>query len=389
MPASAYRHRVNATPPTPPGAPHPRPPRTPRTPTPVARALTLATITIAAVAIALLAGEATLRLMPLEAARLRIRLEHLNHRIDVPSFGPAEFTSHGIRNRYNRHHMRAPEIDLDAPATQPRIAIIGDSVAAGLGVEEHHRFADLLANRLAKRGTPAQIINFGHPGLNAAQNYWRYDTLARRTRPDVTLFTFFWNDFGDFDGNPNPRRFCHDMPQAFIGEQLFGWLEDHTRIAALLGTAITAPRQNRDYFDPTLPGARCASHIVDLLARERDTTMRDTTMIAVLLPAFWGSEQSAGYIPDWFVETLTRAKLRTVDLRALVPRDEAARFGTFDWRDGHPNEAGHCLIAAALDALLFDSGINSAKAVTPGPPLTLAATTAAHLRATCAPPAHH
>lgn len=89
--------------------------------------------------------------------------------------------------------FREPEFDLEKPSGTTRIAIIGDSFVAGLGVENNQIFTAKLAELLnSKSGEQRrfQILNRGRPGSSTIREFDLYRYHTRRFQPDVVVLAF-------------------------------------------------------------------------------------------------------------------------------------------------------------------------------------------------------
>jgi len=84
-----------------------------------------------------------------------------------------------------------------APAEQAattKVIVLGDSVAAGLGLPADQAFPALLADELAERGTPpVEVINAGVSGDTSAGGLRRLDWLLKQA-PDILLLELGGND---------------------------------------------------------------------------------------------------------------------------------------------------------------------------------------------------
>lgn len=96
---------------------------------------------------------------------------------------------------HNSAGIRGPEATRKKPQGVWRIAMIGDSVTYGLGVEVEQTFPSLLESELNPADTgPVEVLNFGVPGYNSFQEY----TLLRKRvldyEPDLVVMTFTPDD---------------------------------------------------------------------------------------------------------------------------------------------------------------------------------------------------
>ena len=80
------------------------------------------------------------------------------------------------------------------PATRlPVVVFLGDSLTAGLGLEEAEAYPSLLGTRLAGQGHPIRVINAGVSGDTTAGGLRRLDWLLRQ-KPDVMVVGLGAND---------------------------------------------------------------------------------------------------------------------------------------------------------------------------------------------------
>ena len=165
----------------------------------------------AAIRIGLALGTASIAVLALEGgARLYLGDALLN---GLPSGEPLEacavpdpelgwVNKPGVRTRVEGPHMSyAVEInsrglrDREHPHAKPdgvfRIALLGDSLAWGWGVDNGLAFADLVEQEL---GPEVEVINLGVPGYSTDQEIWTLEREGRRYDPDLVLLAFILND---------------------------------------------------------------------------------------------------------------------------------------------------------------------------------------------------
>lgn len=105
----------------------------------------------------------------------------------------------GIHYRINedgfrdRRHARTP------PEGGFRIAVLGDSLTFGYGVEESEVYTALLGAALARQGAAreVEVLNFGVGGYNAYNEVALFEGIAADYRPDLVLVQFCINDLND------------------------------------------------------------------------------------------------------------------------------------------------------------------------------------------------
>jgi acyl-CoA thioesterase-1 len=79
------------------------------------------------------------------------------------------------------------------PAGAPRVAFLGDSIAAGLHLSPDQAFPAVLQRRLAQRGLPFELVNAGVSGDTTAGGLARVDWLLSG-EPDVLVVELGAND---------------------------------------------------------------------------------------------------------------------------------------------------------------------------------------------------
>lgn len=103
--------------------------------------------------------------------------------------------------RWKRDHLRLNslgyrdgEIDPVKPAGVYRIAVVGDSFAFGQGIDEEERLSNLLERRLHRPDRPVQVLNFGRPGNNTADELAVLKKDVLPLLPDFVLLQWYIND---------------------------------------------------------------------------------------------------------------------------------------------------------------------------------------------------
>jgi len=160
----------------------------------IGRALGNWTLVYLSVALALILGEAALRLAgfsypafwrpdPLSGASLRPGME---------GWQSGEGRAYV---KINQDGLRDREHALDKPAGTYRIAILGDSYAEAMQVDLERTFWSLLPPRLERCGFAGgrriETINFGVSGYGTADELLTLRERAWRYQPDMVLLAFF------------------------------------------------------------------------------------------------------------------------------------------------------------------------------------------------------
>lgn len=90
--------------------------------------------------------------------------------------------------KLNSFGMQNDEITIAKPAGTYRIAVFGDSCVESIQVAREKNYVSQLADRLSRAlGKPVQALNFGVSNYSVAQDYLRYQTLAKQFKPDLVI----------------------------------------------------------------------------------------------------------------------------------------------------------------------------------------------------------
>ena len=85
--------------------------------------------------------------------------------------------------------FRSKEVD-----GRPLVAVLGDSITFGYGVEDD----ETLPVRLEERMPQYQFLNTAVPGYQLEQQVAAYEETVRDLEPDAVMLVFFWNDLDHF-----------------------------------------------------------------------------------------------------------------------------------------------------------------------------------------------
>jgi lysophospholipase L1-like esterase len=97
--------------------------------------------------------------------------------------------------RTNEHGFRGPAWSRAKPPGTLRIALIGDSIAFGFGVEEEEAFGSRLESSLTRRlGRRCELLCFAVPGYNAQQQLELLEQEVFGFEPDLVLVQACTND---------------------------------------------------------------------------------------------------------------------------------------------------------------------------------------------------
>jgi GDSL-like Lipase/Acylhydrolase family len=101
----------------------------------------------------------------------------------------------------NSHGMRDREYAANKPANTFRIALAGDSIAAGWRVEDHECFETLLERAFDLRshnvgGLAVEVLNFAVPGHGPGQRWSHFSIEGWAFQPDLVIYEATAADLG-------------------------------------------------------------------------------------------------------------------------------------------------------------------------------------------------
>ena len=76
----------------------------------------------------------------------------------------------------------------------PRVLVIGDSLSAAFGIEQHTGWVQLLQQRLRNRGYPHQVVNASISGETSSGGLVRIGEVLRQHKPAIVIIALGIND---------------------------------------------------------------------------------------------------------------------------------------------------------------------------------------------------
>lgn len=105
------------------------------------------------------------------------------------------FATDGVRHTEASGLLCPEDVPRSKPPNVRRVALIGDSVGAGLAVSYEERFAALIAESLSgDEGGSVEVLNFCVTGYATLQEARRLETLAGEFDPDAVIVQYCMND---------------------------------------------------------------------------------------------------------------------------------------------------------------------------------------------------
>jgi lysophospholipase L1-like esterase len=134
----------------------------------------------------------------------------------------------GVLYRTNSAGMRGPEVAARPPEGAFRIAVIGDSVTMGQGVDEEATYSARLGEMLAAEagGVRWEVLNLGIAGMNIVHCIQRLLNVGLRFHPHLIVYGYTLNDIeGPAYAENDPAEVSayhallarhHDSPSALV-----------------------------------------------------------------------------------------------------------------------------------------------------------------------------
>jgi lysophospholipase L1-like esterase len=256
---------------------------------------------------------------------------------------PSLATNHaGARWTTNSLGMRDQEYARRKPAGTFRIALVGDSIAAGWGVEDGKGFEPVLERVLdersrAGRGSAIEILNLAVPGHSPGARWQHLVSVGWALEPDMVIFEATEADLGW-----DERRLRGLLPRGI------GW--DSPLYRDALADAGVRPGATADAYKRELHPYRAAILAEVYRTAAADCRARHVPAVWVLIPRVGKASEPAERA--WLVAQARGAGFSTVlDLSdtysGLDPK--ALAVGPDDY---HPNADGHARLARRLDQAL-------------------------------------
>jgi len=360
------------------------------------RAGSAALLGLVSTAVALLAAEGLVRWLAPQPVRvawedewdgLRVPRPGVRGRHAVPGKFDVQVTVNGQRFRARREYALRPQAGVR------RVAVLGDSMTFGWGVEDDLTYPAQLQTLLPG----AEVINAGYPGTCLGEKAAWYARGVRPFHPALVVLTLlgddvdgdlYWRVFSlDAAGRaaPNPPSARGPGPRAAgstrsVFQALPGYavLAERSELFALVRSAVTraVSRERTTALGqaPATPEdvARFRQEGLALLAAElrwlHDRTLEDGARLAVVLVPFRESVYPArGWWPDelrWKTSAVAQAAAAACgemavpfrDLTpALVDRSRSAAAPLYqEGVETHPTPAGYRAIAEEVAAFVLD-----------------------------------
>lgn len=237
-------------------------------------------LALAATFIALLLGEVVIRVLGLAPVFTSVPFGEYVVSDDPELMWELRAGAEGV----NALGLRGPPL-ADPPA-RFRIALLGDSVAYGLGLEGEETIAVRLQVHLREAGLDVEVLNLGVAGYNTCQEARRLERLLPVIDADAVVLLFCLNDFLGSDGIP--EGVLRAAQQAGAGEAL----QLSYRLAS--GSALMRELMTWSHLVRLLHGLAPAEPAVVQGAKARVRAHDDDTEVVVGLERIARTARAAG-----------------------------------------------------------------------------------------------
>ncbi|MCA8943979.1 MAG: SGNH/GDSL hydrolase family protein [Planctomycetes bacterium] len=257
----------------------------------------------------------------------------------------AEFLGH--EHRTNSARMRNPEIPVEKPSGVFRVAVAGDSIAFGWGVEESDCFPRVLERMLNDGPKPPgiarfEVINGGTPGWGIpGYAYWLKNT-GLAYDPDAVVVTFINNDLTELIKTVEGDAAAPDVlvlpgwcKWSYVAR---AWQNVDALWFGARGDLALALKSNPQVTDPACDLACQGLEVTRQFCGERPFVVVDTL-----------GDEHGSWLPR-FVQDLADRRIARID--AFLPLADYQNRFAVSAIDVHPNAAGHRLYAEWIHAWL-------------------------------------
>jgi hypothetical protein len=276
---------------------------------------------------------------PVDSAPLVVRVDDLREVVLEPGHSVRRW---GVEWASNAQGMRDRAYATEKPAGTFRIALVGDSIGVGWGVDVEQRFESILERewdaRSRRAGGPAvEILNTAVPGHSPGQRWHHFSRVGWPMRPDLVICESTEADIGW-----DERRLRYVLARGFgLDSPLY---------RGVLTSASVEPYWNPEEYKRVLQPRHREILAGVYRAMVADCRARGVPIIWVLIPRVGRPSDPAGY------RALTEAAraagfTRIVDVSDAYDGLDPASLAV-EPDDFHPNPSGHRHLARRLDDAL-------------------------------------
>jgi lysophospholipase L1-like esterase len=271
----------------------------------------------------------------------------------------------------NAAGYRGPLVTKLTHPDAKRVVGIGDSTLFGLGVAEPDTCLRQLEGMLRAEAAPVQVVNLAVPGYNSRQELEMLKVRGLEMDPDLLILGYDHNDAEiPLEQAVAAESLPRDYGQNAIQSELVRYVSRKVRARSLRAMSGVSPENERfeSYFvrGPLWEDHRAALAELGALASQRnipvvvlvyDAWIRREPVessehyrkLHMPLDTLW--KELRFHVVDCY--TLFQSYMRQHDRKDI----QSLWVRVSPRRDGHPNAAGHQLIAEALLELIQSRGL--------------------------------
>jgi len=277
--------------------------------------------------------------VPVEEAPLIVRVDDLREVVLRPDDTEVKG---GVSWHTNAQGMRDHSYLPEKPARTFRIALVGDSIGAGWGVDVADRFESILeetwnARSQSANGPRVEILNCAVPGHAPGQRWDHFRRIGWPMQPDLVICESTAADVGW-----DERRL------RFLLARGLAW--DSPIYRQALVSAGVSPSGSPDDYKRALRPRHWEILGEVYAAVTRDCRERGVPVIWVLIPRV-GRPGDAPDQRELLQTARTAGFSRVVDVSSAYDGVAASSLAVSSL-DFHPNKLGHALLARRLDGAL-------------------------------------
>lgn len=255
---------------------------------------------------------------------------------------------------FNNYFRRDRQFESQKQLGEFRIAVMGDSISFGGGIEDPaDRFSDLLQTRLRADGDNVSVYNLGVSGTGSEDQIKDFNNF-KHLKFDLLIWQYFLNDINPPEGGEGTRIIVTNKDK-FIPSLAVHWLTSRSYFADWLYWRLST-KYNRTFSDLAVADLNAYQNL-NLLARHQFVIKNFLTqartdhlpVIVILFPYLYQTPltQMSDVTYDQMLKFFQNQLSFVIDLKTVLRPYQPAQLMASRW-DSHPNELAHKLAAEQL-----------------------------------------
>jgi lysophospholipase L1-like esterase len=251
------------------------------------------------------------------------------------------------------------DIPPEKPSGTVRIAVVGDSVGAGIDLPYEQRFPTVLESTLQVLGRNAQVLNFSVNGYGTTQEARVVETRVAAFDVDAVVLQYCMND-PVVTYTPMAWFVDPDPPASHT------WSAVRQGLRAALGLPSELAYVPKDVFESIAfwqqhydPASESWATVRRGFARIADWSREQDVPVLVAIVPLFTPQDTAGVTSRGFREQVAReaesAGLEWVDLQAAIATQPGPAMQMTPGDPYHPSAAGHGVLGRALVAPVLEA----------------------------------